>query len=203
MSILRVVNRWRLHGVPGLILLLALPASAAAQPGLSSEFPFGSRAEWAERLIILEQLALRTSDAGERSQAIIRIALPGSVPLTTSGIAYRGIVASLRRIYAVAGPSDRSLVVSMLSMQREREEAISFLSELARTDHEGVEYPVPQMAVGALSRMGQAGADVLRALHASGEGTELIRKQLEMLAATGYRQPPAGEAIPRRPPPLS
>ncbi|MCL4865493.1 MAG: hypothetical protein KJZ47_06330 [Gemmatimonadales bacterium] len=93
--------------------------------------------------------------------------------------------------------------MSMLSMQREREEAISFLSELARTDHEGVEYPVPQMAVGALSRMGQAGADVLRALHASGEGTELIRKQLEMLAATGYRQPPAGEAIPRRPPPLS
>jgi hypothetical protein len=200
-------NDWSSRATLALILSTTVTMSAVAQrppvaevprpPGGAGELSHGSPARVAVWHDSLEQVALRSPRADHRVVAILGIASPGSawamdgnvnnVPTTPL---YPGIVARLRRIYPHADAGMRERIVSSLLLQAERAEAIAFLGELARTDHVGLEYPIAATAVEWLSHLGTEGAEVLRVLHASGQAIEVVRKQLDGLARTGYRKPP-------------
>lgn len=172
-------------------------AEVPRPPGGAGELSHGSPARVAVWHDSLEQVALRSPAAEHRVWAIMGIASPGSAWAMDGNLdnlpttpAYPGIVARLRRIYPHADARMRSAIVGSLLLQAERAEAITFLGELARTDHVGLEYPIAATAVEWLSRLGAEGAEVLRVLHASGQAIEVVRKQLDGLARTGYRKPP-------------
>ncbi len=172
----------------GLLLGVTIPAA-----GQDPAFRLGSRADMAVIQDSLERVAVGSQDIGERRRAIIRLAIIGVRGRTRNGeVPYPGVVAALRRIYPRSGPLERELITGMLKGQGEGIEAIAFLAELARNDDMGLEFPIAIAATGELSRMGARGEAELRRLHASGEGNELVRKMLDRLAQTGYREPPGG-----------
>ncbi len=185
----------------GLLALLAVGApfsTALAQDPVESIM--GPRAIVAARRDSLERVAIAAPNVQQRAGAIIWIALTGRVwyhvyqtEEPPAAVTYPGVIASLRRVYAAAGASERQLITSLLQWQEEREESIQFLVELAQGDNEaGLTFPIQNSAVAILSRMGSRGAAALRDLHAAGDSLPLIRRQLEELARTGYRQPPRG-----------
>jgi len=183
------------------IVLLGLGASvtdAVAQTEV--ERVFGTPAAVAARQDSLERVAITSTDPNQRSSAIIRISAPGRAWYHVQGkdttdptVTYPGIVAGLKRVYDAVGPRDREVVVSLLSLQAERGEAVAFLTEVATRNTEmGEVAPLALVAVSALSRMGSEGAAALRQIHSTGDHATWLTRHLEDLARTGYRRPPGG-----------
>lgn len=181
-------------------LIVAGASPSTAQTPDEIVGAYGPPAAVAVRQDSLLEIALNSPDAVARAAAIRGIASPGTawyfmhgVESEAAPIHYPGTVARLARIYQVGSRSDRETITRALARQAERAEAVRLLGAIAGSEDLGNDRPLAPAAVGALSTMGADGAAELRALHAAvGDSRPLIRRQLEELARTGYRQPPRG-----------
>jgi len=112
-----------------------------------------------------------------------------------------GMVDRIQRVYEESSePSIRSVFIRWMPYQAEAEAAVDFLQRVATSDKSpaGRMWPDEQLAIDALSRMGDHGRQVLRQLDEGGQvRNELARQRLDYLRTRDYRPEPSSHG-PRR-----
>lgn len=106
-----------------------------------------------------------------------------------------GMVDRVQRVYEESTePAIRSILIGWMPVQAETEAAVDFLRKVATSDKSpaGRMWPDEQLAIDALSRMGDRGRQVLRQLDESGQvRNELARQRLDYLRTRDYRPEPS------------
>lgn len=150
----------------------------------------------------LEKVALTSLNPDERRAAVTRLSAPGWTrsDRELSEVRYPGVVARLARVYRQSNDYwTRYSIIRLLMPQVERADAVAFLEGIAQEPGPppappGValvddKWSLQELAVGALTHMGDQGEASLRRLHAGGTVREVTaRATLDRLARRGFKR---------------
>lgn len=191
------------------VLQVALASRGFSQAGLPSPTSMNAI------LDSLERVALTSTEAEVRARAVMTITGAGRLWTAAPGagnmpprVRYPGIVARLARVYRQSNNASlRAMIVYWMPALDERAEAAGLLAEAAAQEPERVPpapsgiavvgndatFPLPYLAITALTAMGEEGRATLAWLHAQGSVREtMARVYLDTLANHGFA-PPRGQ----------